>query len=601
VAEAGWYPDPQDATALQYYDGQRWTGDTRPANVPAQPAAQPTQPETSQQTEPRQPAPQPGQPTQAIPAVPEQPQQWQAPQIPYAPQPPEQQQSPYQPTQQSPYQPTQSLPSVPPTAPWSAPQPWQQQPGQGGQPPQPWGPQPPAGGTPPRRSRKKLLIGAGVVVVLVAGGLAGWKLLSGDDKPKLTYQGRQIADPDKVLQAAEATVTADVTKRHGAKNDASRCYFSQAKKTPSGQKKTDVDNNLLCGPVLFVDGDDSKPYISVPLQDAVSGNKTTLTPSSSLDDAENVAAPDNVKLVRPDNKSAPDGSGGLKVPQPPAAEKDVLLTAPLGETSPPPSLPSATMVGKNESVTVVSAGVVPRYGSGDDARSAPDGQQLLAFRIATDDGDLGAPPASGGLTVAVSGGQARAVPDAADPEDYVILAMPASSTASLILNDGGFKQTLSLPAGKAGTTNIAVLARKHRYVAIAKSANVPIHLSNGTNSANVTFRATVTSAALDFWVPRHTDKHPTNTASALLSVDLSYKDPDSGTFGWDPELLKLHLPNGTVVAAQNIAAAKHIFIVFQVPAGFTTGTLAIGGSEVSQGITLKVSKVARFTISIPAG
>ncbi|MGH3495296.1 MAG: hypothetical protein ACRDQ1_18970, partial [Sciscionella sp.] len=262
-------------------------------------------------------------------------------------------------------------------------------------------------------------IGAGVVVILVAGGLASWQLLSGDSKPKLTYQGKQIADPATVLQEAETSVAAVVKKRHGVSNGDTRCYFSQPDKVPSGQKKSDVDDKLLCGPVLFVDGDDSTPYLGVPLQSSQNGKKVTLTPSSSLDDTAPTAVPDSAKLVRPDGASAPKGADGLKVPQPPPADKDVLVAAPLGGTSPPPAVDNAIMVSRNESVTVKSAGVIARYGSGEDARSAPAGEELLAFRIATDEGDIGSSPSADALTVAVDGGEGRAIPDISDPDDFV--------------------------------------------------------------------------------------------------------------------------------------------------------------------------------------
>jgi hypothetical protein len=245
---------------------------------------------------------------------------------------------------------------------------------------------------------------------------------------------------------------------------------------------------------------------------------------------------------------------------------------------------------------------VDRYGSGAAARSAPDGQELLAFRITVEAGDIGSAPASGGLTVSVAGGPARKVESMPDPSDYIILALPKSDTASLVLDDGGFKQTLSLPDGKAGPGNILVLARKHRFVAIGKTASVPVSLSNGSNSADVTYHATFATASLDFWVPRHPDRHPVSATDALLSVDIDYTDPTHpGTFGWDPQLLKLRLPNGTVLAARNIAAVNRIFDVFEVPAGFTTGTLEVTGSEKVQGISLTVSRAAVFTISLAAG
>jgi hypothetical protein len=226
----------------------------------------------------------------------------------------------------------------------------------------------------------------------------------------------------------------------------------------------------------------------------------------------------------------------------------------------------------------------------------------LAFRITVEAGDIGSAPASGGLTVSVAGGPARKVESMPDPSDYIILALPKSDTASLVLDDGGFKQTLSLPDGKAGPGNILVLARKHRFVAIGKTASVPVSLSNGSNSADVTYHATFATASLDFWVPRHPDRHPVSATDALLSVDIDYTDPTHpGTFGWDPQLLKLRLPNGTVLAARNIAAVNRIFDVFEVPAGFTTGTLEVTGSEKVQGISLTVSRAAVFTISLAAG
>lgn len=164
-----------------------------------------------------------------------------------------------------------------------------------------------AGRTPTRHRR--LLIGVGVAVVLVAGLLVGRTLLSGGDKPKLTYQGSAIGDPARVLQAAEASVAADVTARHGAESTDSRCYFTQSRQARSGQRKSDVGDHLLCGPVLFVDGDQGKAYLAVPLRGSVAGGTATLTPAAALGHAANLAVPGTAKLVRPDGKSAPKGSG----------------------------------------------------------------------------------------------------------------------------------------------------------------------------------------------------------------------------------------------------------------------------------------------------
>jgi len=89
----------------------------------------------------------------------------------------------------------------------------------------------------------------------------------------------------------------------------------------------------------------------------------------------------------------------------------------------------------------------------------------------------------------------------------------------------------------------------------------------------------------------------------MLSVDLDYTDPHSPghTYGFDPQLLKLRLPDGKVVAAHNIAAAGKIFNVFEVPADFTSGTLQVTGSEKVGSVTLTVTRTVGFGIAIPAG
>jgi len=49
MADAGWYPDPNDAAAERWWDGNAWTTATRPATAPGYPPpAAPTQPDAGQ-------------------------------------------------------------------------------------------------------------------------------------------------------------------------------------------------------------------------------------------------------------------------------------------------------------------------------------------------------------------------------------------------------------------------------------------------------------------------------------------------------------------------------------------------------------------------
>ncbi len=579
MADAGWYPDAMDDGWQAYYDGQHWTAERRPtAGVPPQGQA-------------------PGQP------------QWQ-PQVqqPQVQQPQVQQpQGPWRtPTQNQPQGPWQNPTLEQPQGPWQQPQPQQPQ--------GPWHDPAHAGGwqgrdgqrhnQPPaqRRNRKPLFI-VGGAVVLLAAGLVTW-LVWPDDAPQITYNGKQIASASKVLSKAEDNVQATVKKRHGVSNGDTRCYFAQPKKPASGGKTTDVDTRLRCGPVLFVDGDKSRAYLSVPLTDSKSGSKVQLEPSSSLDSLQPLAVGSDVKLTRPDGKSAPDGSGTLSVPKPPPAQSDVLTAATLGPTTSPASLKDAVMVGMSTKAEVSAAGEIDRYGVGDDARAVPSGKKLIAFQVTYGEGDV-----SGGsrtrAKLVVDGGSARALPETSGGDEWIVAAVPSSGTAQLVLTDGGFTQTLDLPGGRAGPKNIAVLRRTHRTAALLTSFNVPVRASRGSASLNLTFRTRATLASLDFWPPRHETVHASSPSKAILSVGLTYTNSKAANpskiYGYDPQLVRLRLPGGQIVKSRNIAAAGKINDVFEVPATFTTGRLEITGSEKVSGITLRITKTIGVTVSIPAG
>ena len=146
-------------------------------------------------------------------------------------------------------------------------------------------------------------------------------------------------------------------------------------------------------------------------------------------------------------------------------------------------------------------------------------------------------------------------------------------------------------------------AQADRSTVVGKTVPVPVTISGAGGSLNLILTVSLRNAGLDFWLPRYADKHPTKPGDALLALDLSYTEPeDPGqVFGFDPQLLKLKLPDGRTFSARNLASAGKVFDVFEVPAGFTSGTLQITGSEQVDAVTLTVNNAARFQIVIPAG
>ncbi|HET6876736.1 MAG TPA: DUF2510 domain-containing protein [Jatrophihabitans sp.] len=547
MAEAGWYPDPQEPGFVRFFDGRQWTGERRPLASGFQGAAGGAQP---------------SQPTQHIGAPPQ-----------------------------------QAGPAGAPGAPWSTPQH-----GRPPAPPAPAGQWPPAGPpapAAPRRSHARL-IGALAAVVVVAAGVVAWLLWPGGGSPALTYGGRPIAAPASVLTSAEQQVAALVGTRHGADAPSTRCYFARPRTAPAGRPDSDVEQTVWCGPVLFVDGERSQNYLAIPLMSSGSGGAVTLRTAPGIDSIQPQALDQRLDYVRPDGLTPPKDAG-ISAPKPPAAEPDLLTTAPLGPTPTPKGLPDARIVGRTAGVTLLAAGEIPRYGEGDAARSAPPGQKLYAFFVKYGRGDIGRAKATAEFVV--GNGTPRPLPVPTDPEDWIIAAVPDGSSAKIVLDNAGYEQSLSVPDGAPGPDNIAVLLRKHRAGVIADRVSIPVHLANSSGSADVVLKADASTASLDFWIPGHTFRHPTSARDAVLSVHASYYYADSPgkTYGFDPALLHLRLPDGTLVNAQNVAGKDKIYDVFVVPADFTRGTLEIGGQDIVQGVTVTIERTIRIPISIPAG
>lgn len=623
MSEPGWYPNPYDPTTLRYYDGQQWTEHVHAAQPgPTETATSgTTEAAGTAQTAQPEPITHPGGPLETgaswaaeatqTPPVEQQTTQYAAveqqttqyPQV--QPQPygqtgyPPAEQYPaagyqstgYQAEYQAGYQPTaqyQQTDYPPAGYPQAAPY----QPGAA------------APATPtqrPKKRRRALLVGAVVVVLALAAG-AVWYLLR-PDSPKFTFAGKDIKDASTVLDSAGTNVSALVKERHGASSNSTRCYFAMPKHPSSGAKKTDIDSHLRCGPVLFVDGDPSAQYLQYLLSSTPAGDSVALAVGSQPS-SPNPSPIGDFDLKRPDGKSPPAAAGGLTVPAPPAAEKDVFTTSDLGPVpTPATSADTALMVGRDTGVRLVSAGYVARYGSGDEARGAPAGERLVAFKVSELAGDISSASMWDELTVAIEGKSPQTVPQPETEGDYEVIAVPVSTTAQLTLADGGYTQTLSLPDGKPGSQNLGVLTRKHRDATVNSAQPVSVSLSSGGVSRPVTFATTLAGVGLDYWSSKKPTLHASTPDHALLTIDMTFTSAvlGSDTFGFPTGLLALKLPNGTTVTAQNVATAGTVLNVFEVPANITTATIVATGAETEEGVTFTVTHSVSFPFSIPAG
>jgi hypothetical protein len=581
MASPGWYPDPNDLGYQQFYDGHQWTGQRRPAGAEDSPAppVPPIQPVPTAQLPPA------GGPGQLPPAG--------GPGQPWAPEP----------------TPPWQQPAQPPSWQQPAPPQWQQPPGPQWNQQQPW-----AAGAPPRRRSRVPLIIALVVVVVAGLAVGGFFLFKGKSSPAaFTFDGKTIDQPDQPLGKAGSTVDSLVASRHGAKSKDTRCYFAVPDRPADKAKASDIDHSAWCGPVLFVDGAADKQYLRFSLnsQDA-NGGKVQLTPSDQPASNDPETVPAGLNLKRPDKASAPGGNGGLSVPAPPPAAKDSVVSADLGSQSIPTAPAGAAMGTGNGGAALTKLGPVKRYGTGDDARSAPDGQKLVAFALTGTEDDAGVPSlTTSALTISVNGGTGHKLPDSVPGQPYVVAVPNAARTVDLVLG-GGSKQTVSLLNGKPGANNIKLYARSNREQRLSKSGTITLRYSaqivlpDGSGGTSQTGRWSVSLARLSYTIPeRHAKAR--GPGQALLFVDLGYAVGGQSDLGFDPSIATFTPQSGHPVRARNIAGvAGKIYNVFDVPADLTSGTLRVAGSfsrkfaNADQTYTTTVTPIA-VTISIPKG
>lgn len=440
-----------------------------------------------------------------------------------------------------------------------------------------------------------------LIAVCVLGVLAGagWLVLTPQRPGRtLTSYGRPVSNAGPVLQQTESAMRRLVHDRHGVLATGSRCYYtSQPADDAPSTGETAIGDRLLCGPVLFVDGDPSRPYLAFSLlASPAGGDRMRLTVTSPDSDGISADPRPDSDLVRPDGKLPPVGYR-LPPPNPPPAVGDVLTTASTLGTPITPAPASAVMVGQRSGVRLVEYGFVNSYGWGDRARTTPSGYRLLAFATESIPGEWA--DGSPDLSVRVDGDERGPL---AETSDYVVTAIPRHARrVDLVLTDSGLKQSISLLTGKPDPANPLVTVRSHdrQQLDIARSVRVRLQTSAGTGVLTGTL--TVRAVSLSYWAADGDCPRPDRAwlhIGALLQLE-----GDKQPYGIEPALLTVTVPGVGARRAANAAAdpATRVDAVADVPASMTGGTLTFAGSVKTGKGTLTVLTPVTIPFRIPAG
>ena len=439
----------------------------------------------------------------------------------------------------------------------------------------------PATWVPPLVPRKRphrgpWLTAAALVVVLLVGGAL---FLSLRDDP-VVLDGRYVIEPEAVLADADEALAGYVEERNGVRSDDSRCWFE-------GQdaEGDDVRSALLCGPVLFVDGDSERSWLRFPLNASPQGGDVRLTVAALPTDPapERLAEPD--LLRRPDGGSPPDDSAGLEVPAPVRAEPGWAAVGPFtGVEYTAPEGPSR-LSGPAAAFTVTGLASPDRIGAGDDARRPAEGERFVAVTYTITGGEgLSSTPPTASYQVA------GAAPVAVEPAlvapgttvEAVVSVPEDAASADLVVLDGGLEQRLSLLTGAPADGNVQVLARANRRADVNVAQQLVATVSAPDRvPAQFPFTVSVTSASLRWFAGPGNAKTPSDPSRALLVLDMGMALPDTPPSAVPLDYLYLTLPDGAVLRPIDLNDdPAFVLPAFDVPADLTTGVLGFQGAAV---------------------
>ncbi len=431
-----------------------------------------------------------------------------------------------------------------------------------------------------------------------------------------TAEGQMLTDADELLAAGRAALdtlgTGTVGEPVNRHPDAG-CWLPQ-------EADADGLQNLVCGPVLTLSDDATKPWRAVSWS-AVQGEAlwlATFDPASVFV-GEQISLPGGIALYGADGAQPPDTTG-FGLPDPPAQTAEYVEIVPAADMAEleltPPAVTDIVM--PDFTFRVEGIGTADRVGTGSEALLPAAGEHFVAARYRWDFRESTIYEVDDTTTaVLVVDGVRRPLDvdfDYADGESFVVLAsVPAGAKqVDLEVQTRGKAQAISLLTGEQ-TLSIPGLDRSGAEQGVNSSFTTS---ATGTRADGSTFtvnmHGTVTRATLQAW---DSDRAWAPDGKLYLYVELGdptfdYANCDQ-CFGQDEvswgRSVSLTLPDGTVLApaaldpgelSEDAPEGLH----FEVPADLTTATLSISfAGRTHEGYTTEIAAVPNadpFTVPV---
>ena len=219
----------------------------------------------------------------------------------------------------------------------------------------------------------------------------------------------------------------------------------------------------------------------------------------------------------------------------------------------------------------------------DGRRRAPDGGSLVVFKV----GSWGceAAPCKPWTTLDPKVQADGTVKDLPSGGDTFVIAVPAgTSELRLVVDDAGYRQSVSLLDDNPGSTNITLLAQKNptrrltlnKAVRLTEQTDIQFREADGSLVNRFVRNATVDFAQRRFF---YGDLRPSKPGNAFLVVSASYAYPGkTQRYAVASSEIAFVDEDGTSYSERGVPVAGSSLLTFEIPGSVTSGFLVLGGS-----------------------